>query len=221
VRLQTRFPGNGDPCPYYLPVHTFLNQDWTQKALGVPLNFTYISNTVLTSFTLKEDALDAGTGGAIRAGKRDLEYLLQNDIKVALVNGDRDARCPWIAAEGFALTANYPTREDFSCAGYEYIQTNDTYQGGAVRQFGKISFSRVFQAGHAVSTYQPETLDRIFSRTIFGKDVATGKKIINREYRTEGPQSSFQMLHEQLSDAPGTCMVLGTFQNESIFARLK
>ncbi|KAI9147022.1 Carboxypeptidase S1 [Paramyrothecium foliicola] len=216
VRTSDETTG-GDPCPYYFPVHTFLNQDWTLKELGVPLNFTYISNTVLASFTLLP-GLQTGTGGAVRTDKRDLEFLLQNRVKVALVYGDRDSRCPWNAAEGVALSANYPGREEFNRAGYEYIQTNSTYRGGVVRQYGNLSFSRVFQAGHGVNTYQPATVERIFNRTISGRDVATGEKPTSGGYLTEGPFSSFYMLNETLPETPGTCMVVGTFQNQSIFS---
>lgn len=36
----------------------------------------------------------------------------------------------------------------FREAGYQDIVTNQTYVGGVVRQYGKFSFSRVFEAGH-------------------------------------------------------------------------
>ncbi|KAJ4300808.1 hypothetical protein N0V90_002896 [Kalmusia sp. IMI 367209] len=218
VKLVDNIPG-GDPCPYYLPVHTFLNQEWTQKALGVPLNFTYISNTVMDAMTLRGNS-EVGTGGSARADKSDIEYLLQSDIKVALVYGDRDARCPWTAAEGLVLQANCTAHDEFSAAGYEYIHTNETYNGGAVKQFGTFSFSRVFQSGHSVNTYQPETVARIFDRTFWSKDVATGKKDVGQGYGTKGPLSSWDMLKESLPETPGTCMVLGSFQHESVLGPL-
>ena len=93
----------------------------------------------------------------------------------------------------------YPKAERFRAAGYEGIKVNSSYQGGVVRQFNGISFSRVFDAGHAgkktihsalgtftavnlanvinliVMAYQPETVYQIFDRVMFNKDVATGK----------------------------------------------
>jgi hypothetical protein len=54
-----------------------------------------------------------------------------------------------MGAEDTALALEYPEASKFRAAGYEKIETNKTYQGGVVRQYGKASFSRVFEAGHA------------------------------------------------------------------------
>lgn len=83
---------------------------------------------------------------------------------------------------------------NFRKAGYSPITTNSTYQGGVVRQYNGISFSRVFQAGHAVGAYQPETVSKIFDRVMSDKDVATGEiNVGDAPYSTEGPASSFEI----------------------------
>ena len=219
IAVSTEDTEGSDPCPFYLPVHTFLNQEWTQKALGVPLNFTYISEAVLRSFTLSEKEVPPkGTGDFVRTTKANLEYALQNDIKVALVYGDRDSRCPWTGGEHTSLVANHSGQAQFAAAGYEFIDTNGTYQGGVVRQHDKFSFSRVFMAGHAVNAYQPETVEKIFQRTLAGQDVATGSRLVDRRYSTQGPSSSLGMFNGTLEEAPPTCMVLGAFQSENPWA---
>jgi len=94
---------------------------------------------------------------------------------------------------------DYPSATNFRSAGYELISTkstnNQTLSGGVVRQHNKISFSRVFDAGHAAGAYQPETVSRIFDRVMFDKDVATGSTDTSgnasQEYSSTGPQSSF------------------------------
>jgi len=100
-----------DPCPYYLPVSRYLNQQWTQQALGVPLNFICVSPSVINSYTLGQNGAAGGTGDGVRANRTNIEYLLNNDVKVAIINGDRDTRCPWNAAEVFALSVDYPGHE--------------------------------------------------------------------------------------------------------------
>jgi hypothetical protein len=95
----------------------------------------------------------------------------------------------------------YPSAPDFRSAGYELISTNatttnnQTKSGGVVRQHNKVSFSRVFDAGHAADAYQPETVSRIFDRVMFDKDVATGSldtsANYSKGYNSTGPQSSF------------------------------
>lgn len=85
----------------------------------------------------------------------------------------------------------FPSSSEFRDAGYADIATNDTYNGGFVRQYGSLSFSRVFQAGHAAGAYQPETMYRIFSRAMAGQDVATGEVDLssNTDYASKGPAS--------------------------------
>lgn len=53
--------------------------------------------------------------------------------------------------------------------------------GGLVRQFGNLSYSRVFQAGHEVPSWQPETALAIFERALGNRDIATGTKDTSRQ----------------------------------------
>lgn len=87
----------------------------------------------------------------------------------------------------------HSSRSAFNAAGYEPITTNSTYSGGVVRQHSKLSFSRVFEAGHAVGAFQPETVSKIFDRVMFDQDVATGNTCVlqNASYSSTGPASSF------------------------------
>lgn len=47
------------------------------------------------------------------------------------------------------MTGQWSGAQDFRKAGYEYVYTNATYNGGVVGQYGNFSFSRVFEAGHS------------------------------------------------------------------------
>jgi len=82
----------------------------------------------------------------------------------------------------------------FASAGYADIIVNNSYIGGHVRQYGNLSFSRIFDAGHTVSFYQPETAFTVFSRIIQGDDLSTGKNIDLSTFRTEGIPDS--MVHK-------------------------
>jgi hypothetical protein len=102
---------------------------------------------------------------------------------------------------------DYPAAASFRKAGYTPIVTNASYTGGLVRQHGNVSFSRVFEAGHAVAAYQPETVYRIFKRTIYGRDVATGEVVIanNDSYSTSGPENSLAITNELPAGEPSIC----------------
>lgn len=176
-----------DPSPpsYLLG---FFNQAWVQKELGVPLNFSSTSYLVYNNFI-------AGTADAFRAaGLKKIEYLLNQKINVAMIYGDRDYRCPWNGAEKLSLAANWTAAHAFRSAGYADIKTGDCgNNGGAVRQRGHFSFSRVFQAGHDAAFAQPRTTFEIFTRTMLGYDVATGKHLIDDRYTTKGPRDTWHI----------------------------
>lgn len=74
-----------DPFPAWRTAG-FLNQAWVQQALGVPLNFTATSPVADQVYT-------SVVGDAIRTNITHLEYVLQQDLKIAMVFGDRDYRC--------------------------------------------------------------------------------------------------------------------------------
>lgn len=126
--------------------------------------------------------------------------------------------CPWLGVENLSLQANWSGAQHFRDAGYEEIRVNDTYIGGVTRQYGKLSFSRVFEAGHdreysracmciavladtkpLVSAFQPETSARIFSRIMGNTNVATGLEPAADtwcNYTSAGPLSSWSWKNE-------------------------
>ncbi|KAI9708910.1 MAG: hypothetical protein M1820_003604 [Bogoriella megaspora] len=161
----------------------YLNTAEVQQALGVALNFTGNSAVVAKGFGV--------TGDFVRGHSLDyLGSLLDKGVKVALVYGDRDYQCNWLGGEAISLAIDSNSASSFSKAGYANIDTNSSYVGGLVRQHGNLSFSRVFQAGHEVPYYQPETAYQIFNRVMFNEDVATGKTSA-ANYSTQGPSSAF------------------------------
>lgn len=130
-----------DPFPDYRPSGYF-NQAWVQAALGVPVNMTEDNYKVAMIYA-------SGIADAIRGNISNLEYVLSKGYSVHMVHGDRDYRCNWLGGEAISLAAKWRYTREFNNAGYADIETNATYDGGYVRQVGKFSFSRVFQAGHA------------------------------------------------------------------------
>ena len=195
-----------DPFPpnYY---YGYLSQAYVQAALGVPTNWTQSNNAVFNGFL--------GTGDYVRADIRggfldDLAYILDSGIKVAMIYGDRDYICNWIGGEEVSLAVDYSQKEAFHAAGYTNITTNSSYVGGLVRQHGNFSFSRVFQSGHEVPAYQPETAYQIFSRAIFGLDIATGTVATanNSDYSTTGLSDTWSVKNQDLGSPSPQCYIL-------------
>ncbi|GJN82157.1 hypothetical protein PLIIFM63780_005694 [Purpureocillium lilacinum] len=193
---------SADPFPpmYFVD---YLNQESVQRAIGSPINYTSASDSVFKNFGRTGDVARGGNIGR-------LAKLVQDGVRVGLIYGDRDYICNWFGGEAVSLSiaqqagGEYATK--FPAAGYAPIIVNDSYVGGEVRQFGNLSFSRVYQAGHAVAAYQPETAFQVFARILLGTSVSTGKDINLSTYNTTGPLNSTKT--EKLPDkSKPTCFV--------------
>ena len=196
-----------EPNPFPPPFYGgFMNQPWVQSALGAPLNWTGSSAASSRAFR--------GIGDYPRSGWLEyLGYLLDSGIKVNLMYGDRDFACNWLGGEAVSTEIPWSGSEAFKSAGYEPLQTNGTYVGGQVRQHGNFSFVRVYEAGHEVPAYQPETAYKIFMRTLFNKDVATGEVDLMQggsNYSTSGPGDTWQFKTPGPQQPSQFCYVLDT-----------
>ncbi|KAH7406758.1 putative carboxypeptidase S1 [Phaeosphaeria sp. MPI-PUGE-AT-0046c] len=178
----------------------YMSQDWVQRELGVPLNFT-ISASQITSLFF------GVTGDPFKVTIDAINAVAEGGVKVALVFGDRDYRCNWLGGEAISMAMSYPSASTFRTAGYENISTTASSPSGVVRQHNKVSFSRVFNAGHAPGAYQPETVSGIFDRIMFDQDVATGTVDISSDssYASKGPASSFGVKNELPSSPKNEC----------------
>lgn len=145
-------------------------------------------------------------GDEVRGEIPALASLLQSGVRIALIYGDADYICNWLGGEAvsFALANALPNAtisssptssavsygSGWASAGYADIVVNSTYVGGAVRQFGNLSFSRIYDAGHFVPYFQPETAFTVFARVIQGTDLSTGEAINLSNFSSTGPKNA-------------------------------
>ncbi|KAB8263050.1 Alpha/Beta hydrolase protein [Aspergillus pseudonomiae] len=197
-------PTSTMPQPYS---DGFFNRPWVQDALGARVNFTANSNVVYNAFWSTGNALIT-RGNAMD----DFASIVKRGVKVNLIYGDRDYLCNWMGGENISLSIKHDQSAAFSSSGYADLITNRTYVGGVVRQHGNLSFTRVFDSGHAAAAFQPETMFRIFSRIIHSKDIATGNISMSEErrktYKTHGPHSSLYRKNKLPSPAAPVCYTL-------------
>lgn len=154
-----------DPFP---PYHSFgyLTQEHVLAAMGTPVNFTWDSTVVAQKFGATHDGFHGGFLDAIA-------YLLDNGVKVHLMYGDRDYACNWLGGESASLAVPYSRQTDFAASPYGVFWTPEGLSG-ITRQLGNFSFTRVFQAGHMVPSYQPVAAYELFNRATFGLDIGLG-----------------------------------------------
>ena len=169
---------NPFPSSIYLE---YLNTAEVQAAVGAVVNFTETNPSVLNAF---QQTGDYERGDQINQ----MAYLLSLGVRVALIYGDRDYICNWLGGQAvsFAVAAQSPAHTPFYTAGYSAIVTNNSYVGGVVREYGNLSFSRIYDAGHLIPAYQPETAFTVFTRIIMGTDISTGKPVNLANFATGG-----------------------------------
>jgi carboxypeptidase C (cathepsin A) len=180
----------------------YLNTAQVQAAIGTPLNFTSSTDIIYDAFS--------STGDQIRGTQlAALARLLYHGVHVALLYGDADFICNWQGGEAVSLALasmlpNYAS--NFPSAGYADIVVNNSYVGGVVRQFGNLSFARIYDAGHFVPAYQPETAFQVFARIISGTALSTGETVDLSNYHTSGPQYSTKS-NKQGSNKDSICWI--------------
>ncbi|KAI0598269.1 alpha/beta-hydrolase [Biscogniauxia sp. FL1348] len=180
----------------------YLANEAVLKELGVPVNYTEISNIVGKAFNLTGDYARRNPKGYLE----NIATLLDSGIQVTMVYGDSDFACNWIGGERVSLDVNYQSRDSFNIAGYANVTIEDNpVPFGQVRQYGLFSFTRVYKSGHMVPSYQPEVAYHILHRAMQGKDIATGKIDINSDYSTDGPFNSTATFGPPSSVPPVTC----------------
>lgn len=171
-----------DPFPYEF-FADYLNKPEVLAAIGAFTNFTEFSATVGDNFAATgDDARDPDTAA-------DLRTLLDAGVTVALYAGDADYICNWLGVEAVAAQVNPPRWDK---AGYVNLTTSDGIVHAQVKQAGKFSFTRVFEAGHEVPFYQPLAALTMFDRAINGYDLATGRHVVpdNGCFVTKGTERS-------------------------------
>ncbi|KAI0405438.1 Alpha/Beta hydrolase protein [Xylaria palmicola] len=176
-----------DPFPYGFWVD-YLNTPTVQAALGAFTNYSASSAAVGEAFEgTGDDGREAGTVAALRD-------LVARGVTVALYAGDADYNCNWLGSE--VVAAAVGADRGYGGAGYADLQTSDGVVHGQVRQAGRFSFTRFYEAGHEVPFYQPLASLEFFARAIRGRDVETGTRSVPARgggYRTRGsPRSTYR-----------------------------
>lgn len=211
--IRQELPSPDPPAAY----QEYLNNQTVLAAIGARINYTESNPYVQQGFI--------STGDTIRGGMlEDLAYLLTAGVKVALIYGDSDYICNWYGGQAASLAVaalldDYPSGPPqpglgvpppyslgFPDAGFADIVINSTTVQGAVRQYGNLSFSRIYEAGHFVPYFQPEAAFTVFTRIIQGTDISTGDVVDDASFGSTGPANATYTNTETYSPS-ATCWV--------------
>lgn len=164
-----------DPTPpnYFVD---FLNLASTQAALGVDINYTVTNApSVYQGFSWTGDFVYPDF-------IQDLQEILEYGVRVSLVYGDADYSCNWFGGEAVSLALNFTNSEKFRAASYHPFIVNGVAYG-EVREHGKFSFTRVYEAGHEVPYYQPEASLELFRRALDHVTISDGSAMVSVDKR--------------------------------------
>ncbi|ODA81076.1 hypothetical protein RJ55_04038 [Drechmeria coniospora] len=188
-----------DPFP---PPHIYgyMTQSSVLSALGSPVNFSAVSEIVGANFASTRDEVHGGFLDAIA-------YLLDTGVKVHLLYGDRDYACNWVGGERASLAVPFSAIDQFRIAGYAPLVTAEGV-AGMTRQWGNYSFTRVFQAGHEVPSYQPSAAYEIFMRATFNRDIPTGLIPVQDGLSTIGPLDTWHIKNSKPISPKPKCYIL-------------
>lgn len=154
------------PCPYSdkdsncLPeegyMTQFLQQDGVKDTLGVPRNQHFIN----CNQTIPQDFL--ATADMMKSQKHYLTELLDNGMPVLAYSGDTDFLVNWLGTKKLTEDLDWSGKSGFNAAPFEdWVTRNGTY-AGQVRNYDRLTFLRVYDAGHAAPYYQrANTFDMI------------------------------------------------------------
>ncbi|KAI1505207.1 Alpha/Beta hydrolase protein [Biscogniauxia marginata] len=157
----------------------YLNSPKVQNAIGVDINYTSTSSSqIYVGFDYSGDFVYPNL-------LEDLEAILNDGVRIALIYGDADYICNWLGGEAISLAVNYTNSAEFATAGYAPFVVDGTEYGES-RQYGNFSFTRVYEAGHEVPYYQPKAALELFRRVLGNLVVSDGKEQVTSTYESNG-----------------------------------
>lgn len=157
-----RAPSN-DPNPPETYA-TYLQSSAVVKAIGAQSAYQECPNAPYQKF--------ASTGDNSRSFLAQLSDLVQNGVQTVVWAGDADWICNWFGNQAAAEAVSYSGQSAFKSAGLAPYNVAGQ-QGGTFKSVGKLSFARIFGAGHEVPFYQPAAALQVFKQTMQGQGLSS------------------------------------------------
>lgn len=141
------------------PIDKYLNLPEVQEAIGVEnIKFVMCHDDYNLGFEI--------TGDNMRPLQQYLRELLEKDIPVLIYSGDKDYVCSWIGLLEVVDSLGY---KDFELQPMKKWITENGAVAGEIKKLEKLTFIRVYDAGHMVPFDQPENSLDLINRWIGNK----------------------------------------------------
>ncbi|QEU59576.1 hypothetical protein KDRO_C00970 [Kluyveromyces lactis] len=148
-------------------VHSYLNQEFVQDALGTEVSsYNGCNTSVGSDFFL--------TGDNSRPFQQYVTELLDLSIPALIYAGDTDYICNWLGNMAWSDALIWKDHVSYEPLPLKpWYSLNGSVQFGEVKNHGPFTFLRVFEAGHTVPYYQPQATMEMINRWISG-DLSLG-----------------------------------------------
>ena len=141
------------------PIDKYLNLPEVQEVIGVEnIKFVMCHDDYNLGFEI--------TGDNMRPLQQYLRELLEKDIPVLIYSGDKDYVCSWIGLLEVVDSLGY---KDFELQPMKKWITENGAVAGEIKKVEKLTFIRVYDAGHMVPFDQPENSLDLINRWIGNK----------------------------------------------------
>ncbi|KAH6969268.1 putative carboxypeptidase S1 [Fusarium avenaceum] len=124
----------------------YLQRADVRDAIGAMVNYTDTGNPMAI----------LGSGDDAKSFLPELSRIVQSGIQVLIVAGDSDYVCNWVGNERVADAVEWSQQKTFFNQKLQPYTVNGV-EKGSFKSVGNLHFVRVFDAGHNVWWYQPET----------------------------------------------------------------
>lgn len=155
--------GSVDPNPPETYV-AYLQRADIMKAIGAQTTYGECPDAPYDGF--------AKTGDDARSMMEPLSAVVQSGITVLMWAGDADYICNWIGGFRSANAVQWSGADEFGNASM-VPYTVDGVEKGMFKTVDNLSFLRVYNAGHEVPYYQPETSLQVFVQTMKGTPISS------------------------------------------------
>ncbi|EPS31077.1 Carboxypeptidase S1 [Penicillium oxalicum] len=157
-----REPSN-DPNPPST-YSSYLARSSVVKAIGAKSTYQECPNGAYNKF--------ASTGDNPRSFLSTLSSVVQSGVNVIVWAGDTDWICNWVGNYGAANAISYSGHAEFSSKSLAPYTVNGV-EKGQYKTVNNLSFLRVYEAGHEVPYYQPETALQVFKQILQKKPISS------------------------------------------------
>ncbi|KAJ1566119.1 hypothetical protein HK405_010918 [Cladochytrium tenue] len=142
-------PNNSLCYPILNDIEAYLNDPEIQAALGTDREYKGCNTDVNIRFMMGGDWM--------RPYVEAVPLLLDAGVDVLIYAGDADYICNWMGNRAWTLALDWYGQDGFNAAPeLEWVSSTTGKKAGEFRSFDRLTFLRVYEAGHMVPYDQPE-----------------------------------------------------------------